>query len=249
MKYFAVSIALAVLTAGSATAADLGARPYTKAPAASPIYDWTGLYIGANIGAAAAGTNVAPDPTTGWFGNPNTGNNNDLFKAGVTGGGQIGYNWQFAPNWVLGIEGDINAISAKRSTCDINDCFHGEELIFNSKTDYLATVRGRLGYAWDRSMVYVTGGAAFANVKDSLVDFGVPGAAHDDTLSGYAIGAGLETAIWSNWSLKAEYLYANLGTNRVDSIVNPGSYIDFKHEYQIGRVGLNYRFGGSGTNY
>jgi outer membrane immunogenic protein len=248
MKYFALSVALAALTAGSASAADLGARPYTKAPMASPIYDWTGLYIGANVGAAAAGTNLAPDRVD-LFGNANGNNSNDLFKAGVTGGGQIGYNWQFAPNWVLGIEGDISAISGKRSTCDINDCGLNTELIFTSKTDYLATVRGRFGYAWDRSMVYVTGGAAFANVKDSLVDFGEPGAAHDDTLSGYAIGAGLETAIWSNWSLKAEYLYANVGTNRVDSIRNPGSYVDFKHEYQIGRVGLNYRFGGSGTNY
>lgn len=148
---------------------------------------------------------------------------------------------------MLGVEGDISAISAKRSTCDINDCFPGNELIFNSKTDYLATVRGRLGYAWDRSMVYVTGGGAFANVKDSFVEFGDPGASRGDTLAGYAVGAGLETAIWSNWSFKAEYIYANVGTNRVVSISNPANYIDFKHEYQIGRVGLNYRFGGSGN--
>jgi outer membrane immunogenic protein len=248
MKSFALSVALAALTVGSASAADLGAHPYTKAPMASPIYNWTGLYIGANLGAAAAGTNVATDPSN-LIGNTNSGNNNDLFKAGVTGGGQIGYNWQFAPNWVLGIEGDISAISAKRSTCDINDCGGGNELIFTSKTDYLATARGRLGYAWDRSMVYVTGGAAFANVNDSFVEQAKPGASHSDTLSGYAVGMGLETAIWSNWSLKAEYLYADVGTNRVDSVISTGAYLDFKHEYHIGRVGVNYRFGGPGTNY
>lgn len=86
MKHFALSVALAVLTAGSASAADLGARPYTKAPVASPIYDWTGLYLGASIGVAAAGTNVATDPSN-WIGNANSGNSNDLFKAGFTGGG------------------------------------------------------------------------------------------------------------------------------------------------------------------
>jgi outer membrane immunogenic protein len=221
---------------------------YTKAPVASAAVNWTGLYAGVNVGGVASGGSVKDslDPA---LGNPNSGDQNDLFKAGVIGGGQVGYNWQLAPSWVVGLEGDISGLNAKRSTCDINDCQTNDPLIFSTRTDWLATVRGRVGYAWDRSLLYVTGGAAFAGVKDSINEYADGTDVHNATKSGYAVGAGLETALWANWSVKAEYLYANVGTNRVDSVSESGAYLDLKHEYQIGRIGLNYRFGGPVANY
>ena len=245
MKKFALAISMLAISAVGASAADLAARPYAKAPMApmaAPYYDWSGFYIGVNLGGAASGGSVTTDPSTIIGTGPRDAN--DLFKSGVTGGVQAGYNWQVAPSWVLGVEGDINALSSSRSTCDINDCNTGSPLIFTTRTNYLATVRGRVGYTWDRSMLYVTGGAAFADVRDSFNFFSntiIP--ENRTTKTGYAVGTGIETALWTNWSVKAEYLYANVGTDRVFTPAGT-AYLDFKHEYHVGRIGLNYRFGG-----
>jgi outer membrane immunogenic protein len=154
-----------------------------------------------------------------------------------------------APSWVLGIEADFNGLSSKSSFCDVNDCGSNSPLIFATRTDWLSTVRGRVGYTWDRSMLYVTGGVAFADVRDSFNLFSVTDVATNrQTRSGYAVGGGLETALLANWTLKAEYLFADVGSNRV--FTNPGDgfgFVDFQHKYQIGRIGLNYRFGGLGA--
>lgn len=245
MKTFIVAAAFIASGLGTAIAADLVPRTYTKAePLAAPYYNWTGFYIGGNVGGVAAGGRVATDPTNA-IGSGN-GDQNDIFKSGVTGGAQVGYNWQASPNWVLGIEGDFNWLGSSRSTCDINDCNSNNPLIFTAKTDYLATVRGRIGYAWDRSLLYVTGGLAIAGVNDSFTNYSLTEIdSHKATKTGYVVGGGIETALWaSNWTVKAEYLYANVGANRVFTAAGDG-YLDFTHEYHVGRLGLNYRFGGS----
>jgi outer membrane immunogenic protein len=240
----AAAAASALLT-GAASAADLAPR-YTKAaPLAAPAYDWSGFYLGVNLGGAAVGGDLTTDQSN------NIGPGSDQhFAAGVTGGVQGGYNWQVAPSWVLGIEGDFNGLSNKSSFCDINDCFAPNDfLIFTTRTNWLSTVRGRVGYAWDRSMLYVTGGVAFADVRDSFNFFSTTDiASNHQTRSGYAVGGGLETALMPNLTLKAEYLFADVGKDRV--FLNPGDgfgFVDFQHKYQIGRIGLNYRFGGFGA--
>jgi outer membrane immunogenic protein len=240
-----ITTALMASACTTVFAADLPSRAYLKAaPYPEPsAYNWSGFYLGANIGGAVAGTRVTTDPSILIGTGPQ--DSNDLYGAGLTGGVQVGYNWQFSPHWLWGVEADIGALNAKRTTCDINDCT-STPLVFSSHTNYLGTVRGRLGYSWDRSMLYVTGGGAFAAVRDSFNEYGTLGAHHDQTRGGYAVGMGLETALFSNWSVKAEYLFADVGTNRVLSVANPGAYLDFKHEYHIGRIGLNYRFGGAG---
>ena len=241
-KTLAVAAVLAIGT-GAALAAD-AALPYTKAPVAVPYYNWSGFYIGGNIGGVASGSQVVDGPSGSAVGNRNGGDGLDLFKSGVTGGVQAGYNWQVAPNWVFGMEGDINALGTKHSVCDLNDCSlaNRDFVPFSTRTDYLSTIRGRVGYAWNRSLIYVTGGLAIARVTDSFNDFFLASTSSNAaTRTGYAVGTGVETALWGNWSLKAEYLYANLGTNRVTD--NDGEFLDFTHEYHIGRVGLNYRFG------
>jgi outer membrane immunogenic protein len=244
---FAAAAVSAIVSTSATWAADLPARSYAKAPVfAGSAYDWTGFYIGLNAGGAASGTGLTTDPQT--FIGTGARDNSDNFKFGVTGGIQGGYNWQVSSSWVFGIEGDINGLNSRRTTCEINSCFPDVPLSFTSQTNYLATARARIGYTWDRSMVYVTGGGAFADVSDSFVESGVPGAASNRVLSGYSVGGGIETALMSNWSVKAEYLFADVGTNRVLSIVNSVSFVNFHHEYQLGRVGLNYRFGGTAAS-
>jgi outer membrane immunogenic protein len=248
-KLVLAAAAASVLFTGAASAADLAPR-YTKAPPlAAPAYDWSGFYLGVNLGGSASGGSITTDPSS----NIGTGaagvNSVDQFKAGVTGGVQGGYNWQIAPNWVLGVEGDFNGLSSKRSFCDINDCSNNQPLIITTRTNWLSTVRGRVGYAWDRSMLYVTGGVAFADVRDSFNFFSLTDiSTNRQTRSGYAVGGGLETALMPNLTLKAEYLFADVGTDRV--FLNPADgfgFLDFRHQYQIGRIGLNYRFWGFGA--
>ena len=124
---------------------------------------------------------------------------------GFLGGLQLGYNWQFNRNWVFGIEVDI-------SGTDINS------VVGPSHIDYLGTARARLGYAWDRTMLYGTGGLAYAR--------GATAGVHDSD-TGYALGAGLEWAFAPNWSAKVEYMYYDVNALEVSTI----------------KFGVNYRFG------
>lgn len=193
------------------------------------------------MGVAAAGSLLTTDPSNSI--GDNNGDSDNIYKAAFTGGGQIGYNWQFAPSWVAGVEGDFGALSASQTHCNINDCSTGGELTYGSQSDFLATLRGRFGYAWDRSLLYVTVGAAWVGVKDHWTDFApTPVSEHSSTLTGWTIGGGLETALVGNWSAKFEYLYVDAGTNRVLDADGDGSYLNFKHEYHVARVGLNYKF-------
>src|ERR1700732_1237522 len=109
LKKMLATAAVFAIGTGAVAAADLAPR-YTKAPvAAAPYYDWSGFYIGGNIGGVASGSNVVDGPSGSAVGNRNGGDGLDLFKSGVTGGVQAGYNWQVAANWGFGMEGDIHA--------------------------------------------------------------------------------------------------------------------------------------------
>lgn len=123
---------------------------------------------------------------------------------GFLGGLQLGYNWHFAPNWVFGIETDI-------SGTDMNNSFP-------SHIDYLGTLRARLGYTWDRVMVYGTGGFAYG--RSAIAGF-------HDTDTGYALGAGIEWAFAPQWSAKVEYMYHDIDLVEASTI----------------KFGVNYRFG------
>jgi outer membrane immunogenic protein len=200
--------------------------------------------------------------------------------AGIIGGGQIGYNWQFSPTWVLGIEADIQASGEKDST-NFTDPFSFTIGIFPSfpvtgaaVTNYEAeikwfgTVRGRIGYVWDRLMLYATGGLAYGRVEvagTSTVSgtaggspFSVTHAiGHSQNNTGWTVGVGLEGALGNNWTLKAEYLYVDLGSlNDTDDevicedppglticSVGGGQVLTHTHFTDgIFRVGLNYQF-------
>lgn len=241
----ATVILAAVMATGAASAADLAVRYNALPPGPPPplTYNWAGFYVGVNAGVGVATTHLTTDPSD-IIGNGN-GDSTDNATAGFTGGGQIGFNLQFAPNWVLGLEGDIGILSTNKTNCDIDDCTRGDFLNFTSKSDFLVTLRPRFGYAWDRSLLYMTGGGAWVRVNDSWTDF-VPAGVNSGstTLDGWTVGGGLETALLQNVTLKAEYLFVDVGTNQVVDGDGDGSFIDFRHQYHVFRLGLNYRFGG-----
>jgi outer membrane immunogenic protein len=174
MKKIILATVLAGIVATTALAADLSAqRTYTKAPAVEQVYNWTGFYVGGDIGAAGRNHDFTssfsqPDDT------PNV-QNNRFRDTSFAGGFHAGYNWQFASNLVVGVEGDWQSMRSNHSFCRQtaigSDACQDNDLGFGSVsggTNSIATARARLGWTVDRVMVYGTGGAAFANVKSSL---------------------------------------------------------------------------------
>lgn len=201
---------LAVTMATPSSAADLGPRPIYKGPAfVAPIFTWTGFYVGINAGYGFGSSNWDPGP------NPDT--------DGFLIGGTLGYNLQTG-SFVWGIEGDLDYSAMKGSSGGVE-----------TKMPWFGTVRGRIGYAFDRFMPYVTGGAAFGEIKMD------PGVGSDkETKVGWTIGAGLEWVFLANWSAKIEYLYADLGEASCGAAACAGTDVSFKTS--IIRGGLNYRF-------
>lgn len=210
------SAGLLALSVASASAADIQRRVMpAKAPEyVTPLYNWTGPYIGINAGG-------------GWghsdFSAPFAG------SAGLSGGlvgGTLGYNWQMNQA-VFGLETDLDWSNIRGSS----SCGGG----FNceARNNWLGTFRGRIGYAaWDRFMPYVTGGLAYGGVKQSVSGVG----SSNDTKAGWTVGGGVEYAIAGPWTAKVEYLHVDLG--RADSVL--GSTTSYRSD--IVRAGLNYRF-------
>jgi outer membrane immunogenic protein len=208
--------ALAGLTIVSAAqAADLPRRATmpAKAPIYAAPYSWTGAYLGINGGYGwGSGDNTVPF-STGSF---------DV-NGGVVGG-TLGYNFQSGAA-VFGLEGDIDWSGIKGSTaCGGTSC--------ETSNTWLGTARGRLGYAAGNFLPYITGGAAFGNIKNSIAGFGDA----SDTKLGWTVGGGVEAAINGPWSAKVEYLYVDLGSGATVA----GS--DTKFHTNLVRAGLNYRF-------
>lgn len=217
-KLIRTGLGLVALTiaASAAQAADLP-RSY-KAPAyTAPAYaNWTGFYVGLNAGYGFGKSDwdvpaVSPNPN------------------GFVGGLTLGYNFQTGM-WVWGVEGDIDYSAMKGSV----DCTGGS---CETKNSWLGTARGRLGYAgWNNFLPYLTGGAAFGDIKATS-----PAGDVSKTKVGWTAGAGLEYAMWSSWSVKLEYLYVDLGT--MDCGVTCGAATDnVSFKANVVRAGLNYRF-------
>jgi outer membrane immunogenic protein len=225
MKRLPMTMCVGLFVAAMAApsfAADLP-RPAYKAPIYSaPGFSWTGFYVGVNGGYGWGKSEWTASGTGAGTGNFDV-------KGGMAGG-TIGFNYQTG-TWVWGLEGDIDASWMKGSTpCGGVDC--------ETKNSWLGTARGRLGYAgWDRWLPYVTGGAAFGDIKAT------PGALGSETTTkvGWTAGAGIEYAILNNWSTKLEYLYVDLGKGSCGAatcVVDT----DVSFKANIVRLGLNYRF-------
>ncbi len=224
LRKFLLATVASMALANVASAADMPARMATKAVPYVALYNWTGFYAGVNLGYGWA----RASDDLGLVGNLN----------GVIGGGQIGYNWQMN-NLVVGIETDFQGSGQRQSWAGTGVGFTATG---SDRIRYFGTVRARVGYAFDRSLLYVTGGYAYTNVgADAAVTAGgvTTTSSSNTTKSGATIGAGLEYAFAGPWTAKAEYLYVDSGTVTVSS----GLFTDnLRIRNHIGRVGINYRF-------
>ncbi|MGJ4881304.1 outer membrane protein [Bradyrhizobium sp. HKCCYLRH1065] len=212
-KILLATVALAALAAPAA-AADLAARPtYTKAPVAAPVLTWTGFYIGAMGGYANENADFA------------------AMKGGFAGG-TVGYNWQQGAV-VFGLEADA-------AWADINANVGALGVNAESKIRDWGTVRGRIGYAFGPTLLYATGGYAWADNRISLT---APGFAAADSKihSGWTVGAGVEYMFAPNWSLKGEYLYKSFGGENY-TFTGLGTLTTGTLNVHSGQVGINYHF-------
>jgi outer membrane immunogenic protein len=229
---FLASAAIAGIPIGAATASDLPMRMPTKAPVVvAPPFNWNGFYIGANAGMVWAKGSVE-ETDVGGAGVPS----DTLTKSGLIAGVQVGYNWQFS-NIVLGLEGDFDFASAT------NNSQYTATDLHNTRISSLGTARARVGVTFDRWLPYVTGGAAFANLKNELVDTGAVGATMSRgsaSVTGWTIGGGLEYGFDNHWSAKIEYLYAKF-PDKTDASQSPYIF-KFTDSLSLARVGVNYRF-------
>jgi outer membrane immunogenic protein len=219
MKKFLLATTLLALSAVATNAADLPRKsaPVYKPVVAVPAFSWTGFYVGIN---------------GGWVRNQisQRGNGKASSNGGLVGG-TIGYNYQLQNNVVLGVEGDLGFASNSYKGRSV--VFAGDALKFT--TNYLGTVRGRLGYSFGSFMPYVTGGVAFGGTKERYVLF--PNTfSKNQTSIGWTVGAGVEAQVWQNVTAKVEYLYADLGSSNYQTIGKIGS------KNHIVRAGLNYKF-------
>jgi len=226
MKRLVFAVALSFV-AGQALAADLpmpGPAPAYIPPVAR-AYSWTGFYLGIN-GGGAFGSSKWSDPVLGSTGN--------FGAAGALVGGTVGANYQMG-QFVIGIEGDGDWSSLSGSThvtCGFTPC--------ETRSDWLATVRGRAGYAVDRVLFYGTGGAAFANVQAGLSG----GPFTNSTQTGWTAGAGIEYAFAPNWTAKVEYLFADLPNLSCGAVNCGGTATSVSLNENIIRGGVNFKFGG-----
>ncbi|ATQ67020.1 MULTISPECIES: outer membrane protein [Methylosinus] len=267
----------AALTVGSAVAADLPSRGLPMAPPPPPPPLWNGFYVGINAGATFGGDATKTNAIPG-FAVPGLGPNLATSAALATGsypsddarflgGGQIGYNFQASPSFVLGLEADIQGVAGSRSTAKnsglgIPAGFLGvvaSDTTTTKRLDYLGTMRGRVGFlAAPTLLLYATGGLAYGEVGSTVTigqanlpfapSFGSFGG-YSDLRVGWTAGGGLEWLLAPKWSVKLEYLYYDLG-----SVTYQGSALSFAGLYastpvvktrfdgHVARMGLNYHF-------
>jgi len=271
MKRLAVGIAAMVsMVSTSAVAADLPAKVYTKAPPpVVEVYNWTGFYIGGNVG-YSWGRSSDDSTLTNGAGTVLLANSSAVNLDGVTGGWQVGYPWQ-VQNWVWGLEADIQGADEKGSrsfTCPTGVCsppvgviavFPGPAVnvsAMDQKIEWFGTVRGRAGIlAAPTVLLYATGGLAYGEVRTAEA-IGTAAAstafATTDTRVGWTVGAGIEGAIGGNWTAKLEYLYMDLGKTSGSFPTTLAAFgggtltsnFSSRITDNILRVGVNYRFGG-----
>jgi outer membrane immunogenic protein len=234
-KILLTGTALLTVVSGSAMAADLS-RPapapvYTKAPMV-PVFTWTGCYIGGNAGGLWAKkdwTNALPGPTE-----------SSIDVSSWLAGAQVGCNYQVS-TWVFGIQGDYDWTNASATATD--GFFVAPIPTDQTKIKSLASVTGRVGYAWDRFLGYVKGGGAWEADEYNITAAGVLASA-SETRTGWTVGVGGEYA-FTNWLTGfAEYDYYDFGT-KADAFTGTfTTTVNIKETKSVAKAGLNIKFGG-----
>jgi outer membrane immunogenic protein len=243
MKKVLLSTVALIAFAAPAAAADLAARPYTKAPPApiAVVYDWSGFYIGVNGGWGSS--RQCWDFVDPVFGGPEGCHD----ATGGTAGGQIGYRWQ-ASSWVFGLEAQGNWADFKGSNLSLIDPTFRNQ----SRVDAFGLFTGQVGWAANNVLFYVKGGAAVT--ADRFRVFDVPtglvvGTTGDDTRWGGVVGAGLEFGFAPNWSAGVEYNHLFMQDRTVTFVDTTGAFFGtdrIRQDVDIVTARINYRFGGPG---
>ena len=259
-----IGAAAITLAAGPAFAADIPFK--AKAPAAvATAYNWTGFYVGGNVGygwgsdTGALWDSQVDAPFIGIIPYFAVGGNvlPGVKPSGVIGGAQIGYNWQAASNWVLGLVADIQASDMHALASNtVTPGFAATSIQSNnSRIEWFGTARGRIGYAASNWLFYGTGGLAYGSVKSNLTfnctTCGVPtiwAGSNSSTQLGWAAGAGIEVGLTPNWTVGVEYLHFDLGSISTTAVPNTAIAVgtsttaNSKFAGDIVRATVNYKF-------
>jgi outer membrane immunogenic protein len=230
VRRFAAFVFLSVVGASRVVAADLPLPSQPRYEADAPYAHWGGVYLGLNGGFGLGSSQW----THGLIAT-------SIFSTeGFLLGGTIGFNYPVSAV-LFGVEGDLDwsTLNGSVGNCAVNAA--GAAAACETKNNVLSTVRARMGYAFDRALVYVTGGAAFGDVQTGL---NPPATFNATAKFGWAAGAGLEYAFSENWSAKAEYLFVDLGVASCTSAANCGSAAGASVTLteNLVRGGFNYRF-------
>ncbi|MGO9700536.1 MAG: outer membrane protein [Xanthobacteraceae bacterium] len=253
MKRLVLAVTLSVGAGSAALAADLPPpmappprAPATYVPAPIPYYNWTGFYIGGNVGYGFTSSSTLSDSQKSTF----TSTTSNAFL----GGGQVGVNWEFGPGVVIGAEADFDWLPNTKNTVTATGTGlnAGSTATATINSRWLTLVDARLGYAWDRLLVYGKGGGAFVGANNSSLNVNpgntflpLSGPANN---MGWNAGVGLEYAFWGGWSAKAEYDYVRLNSA---SFTAAGAGGPFNQDVistnnrviNLVLVGINYKFG------
>lgn len=226
-----LSLAASMLLMLPAGAADLPPRPQAKAPAPVPtpmaqVYNWTGFYLGGHIGGAFPGDNSLSG-------------NDGRFLGGV----QLGADYQFNSNWVLGVEAQYSWLTNGSGGV----AFPVDGLAWQDNRS-IGSVTGRLGYAWGPTLLYVKGGYAFSDNHLNATAAGVPQpfVVEGGRKDGWTLGTGLEYMFAPNWSAKVEYQYYDFG--HTTFVAGPPALVgnSFRNDVHSVKAGVNYRFNWDG---
>lgn len=275
MNFKVFSLVLAVITLSGVAIADTVTTPAPSSTTASKsTYDWTGVYVGGFVGGATGSNVTSTEPYNGQNGYWEIvagANNNYSTKASFMGGGTVGYNWQIGNTpYLVGLEGEYGYLGQSGSNPDpnaavLNNANPASKPSNGSSSTKIGSsygyglVGGRIGYAMDRALFYVKSGAVFTSNQSSYSDpnYGFTGSSKTNNNAGYAIGAGVEYALPTEWfklakniSIKTEYLY--FGINRTTTTTG-SSYSDgwvgekFSSNTSISgistaKIGVNYKF-------
>lgn len=204
---------------------------------------WSGIYIGGNGGYGWGNSNRFINPVDGLavpFGN---GDANAKIKGDIWGG-QLGANWQFSPNWLIGLEAGFNSASLSGRATSVTSPTNSVE----TDMRWLATITPRLGFVNGNGLLYVKGGWAAASIKTNSGETRIASLSRTDTLAGWTIGAGLEYALSPNWIVGVEYDYYDLGSKNMTGVYT-GAPVDFSQsidpKFSAVMARISYKFGGS----
>jgi outer membrane immunogenic protein len=256
MRRFSLTLlattAIGVLACQGASAADILRKAPPPAPPPAPVFSWTGCHVGAHVGWGWGKANVdeSQNSSGGHLNTDGTPGSGGITTSGAVFGGQLGCDYQFWGQWVIGAEGMFAGTDINGTANDpAEDSPFGNLHTIKVKQDWIGSVTGRLGYAWNQTLWYVRGGGAWTHNRWDLSNadnaFFYGNTVQTQNLSGWTIGAGLEWALTPNWTAFVEYDYYRFDGK---DLINQTTFDDTYHVHtsrqtvNVVKVGVNYRF-------